>query len=170
MNEWNQIKVDILKVIENFMDMYPYSAPETLVIEAIANCLDANATNIAISVFLDEDQNRIFRVEDNGQGMTQKEFEDNYHALSISSKTKGQGIGFAGVGSKLYLALLASGENIVTETRSEDFQGASKITIIGNEPKWVYVDRKTLRHTGTIYEVKLRSKDANFLTAEKSLR
>lgn len=167
MNEWNQIKVDILKVIENFMDMYPYSAPETLVIEAIANCLDANATNIAISVFPDEDQNRIFKVEDNGQGMTQKEFEDNYHALSISSKTKGQGIGFAGVGSKLYLALLASGENIVTETRSEDFQGTSKITIIGNEPKWVYVDRKTLRHTGTIYEVKLRSEDANFLTTEK---
>ena len=167
MNEWSPLKVDILKVIENFMDMYPYPAPETLVVEAIANCLDAKATNIAISVVVDENGNKVFRVEDDGKGMTEKEFQDNYHALSITSKIKGQGIGFAGVGSKLYLAFLASGESIVTETRSESFRGASKITVIGNEPRWVYVDKETLEHTGTIYEVKLRSKDANFLTKER---
>ena len=167
MNEWSPLKVDVLKVIENFMDMYPYPAPETLVVEAIANCLDANATNITISIVVDDSGNKVFRVEDNGKGMYEKEFEDNYHALSISSKIKGQGIGFAGVGSKLYLAFLATGESIITETKSESFHGASKITVIGNEPRWVYVDRETLDHTGTIYEVKLRSKDADFLTKEK---
>lgn len=167
MNEWSPLKVDVLKVIENFMDMYPYPAPETLVVEAIANCLDANATNIAISIVVDEDGSKVFKVEDNGKGMTEKEFKDNYHALSISSKIKGQGIGFAGVGSKLYLAFLASGESIVTETKSESFYGTSKITVIENEPRWVYVDRETLEHTGTIYEVKLRSKDAEFLTKER---
>lgn len=166
MNEWSPLKVDVLKVIENFMDMYPYPAYETLVVEAIANCLDAKATNIAIGVIVDEDGNKIFRVEDNGKGMTEKEFQDNYHALSVSSKIKGQGIGFAGVGSKLYLAFLASGENIVTETKSEGFHGTSKITVIRNEPRWVYIDRETLKGTGTIYEVKLRSKDADFLTRE----
>lgn len=167
MNEWSPLKVDVLKVIENFMDMYPYPAPETLVVEAIANCLDAKATNIAIGIVVDKDGNKIFRVEDNGKGMTEKEFQDNYHALSVSSKMKGQGIGFAGVGSKLYLAFLASGENIVTETKSESFHRASKITIIRNEPRWVYIDRETLKRTGTIYEVKLRSKDAAFLNRER---
>lgn len=71
MNGWNPLKVDVLKVIENFMDMYPYPASETLVVEAIANCLDAKATEIAISIIKD-DRGKVFRVEDNGEGMTKK--------------------------------------------------------------------------------------------------
>ncbi|MCK4474425.1 ATP-binding protein, partial [Candidatus Bathyarchaeota archaeon] len=167
MNEMVPLKVDVLKVIENFMDMYPYPAPETLVVESIANGLDANARNIAINIVVDENGKKVFRVEDDGKGMTAKEFRDNYHALSVSSKIKGQGIGFAGVGSKLYLAFLASGESIVTETRSENFRGASRITVIEGEPRWGNIYRETLEHTGTIYEVKLRSEDAYFLTKER---
>lgn len=170
MGEWASLKVDILKVIQNFVEMYPYSAAECLVLEAIANCLDARANRIDVSVLIDKNGRKIFRVVDNGKGMDRKEFEDHYHALSISSKTKGEGIGFAGVGSKLYLIFLAAGESIITETRSNNFHGSSEITVIGNEPKWTYIGKKTLTHTGTLFEVKVNEKDAALLTPEQIIR
>jgi hypothetical protein len=170
MSEWTNLSVDILKVIQNFVEMYPYSAAECLVLEAIANCLDAKANRIDVSTYVDDRRRNIFRVVDNGRGMTKEEFEKNYHALSISSKTKGEGIGFAGVGSKLYLVFLSTGESIVTETKSEDFHGSSEITIIGNEPKWTYIDKRTLIATGTLYEVRINEKDADLLTPERIVK
>jgi len=170
MSAWSNLKVDVLKVIENFVEMYPYSSAECVVIEAIANCLDAKANRIDVSLITDESGRKIFRVVDNGKGMTKEEFEENYHALSISSKVKGEGIGFAGVGSKLYLVFLSAGERIVTETRSESFHATSQITVIGGEPKWTYIDKRTLTNTGTLYEVKLNEEDANFLTKEKIIQ
>jgi hypothetical protein len=166
MSQWSNLKVDVLKVIQNFVEMYPYPAAECLVLEAVANCLDAKATKIDVSIHSDEKGRKIFKVVDNGRGMSQREFEENYHALSVSSKTKGEGIGFAGVGSKLYLVFLASGESIITETKSESFHGSSEITVIGKEPKWTYIDKRTLSNTGTLYEVRLNQEDADSLTEE----
>jgi len=170
MVEWSSLKVDILKVIENFVEMYPYTPAECVVVEAIANCLDAKANRIDVSIYIDAEGRKIFKVVDNGKGMTKEEFEENYHALSISSKVKGEGIGFAGVGSKLYLVFLSAGESIVTETKSDSFHAASEITVIDNEPKWIYIDKRTLTNTGTLYEVKLNEEDANFLTQEKIIQ
>lgn len=170
MSQWSNLKVDIMKVIQNFVEMYPYSAAECLILEAIANCLDAKATRIDLTIYADVEGRKVLRVADNGRGMTKDEFEENYHALSISSKTKGEGIGFAGVGSKLYLVFLATGENIVTETKSDDFQSASKITVIDGEPKWAYVDKRTLVSNGTVYEVRLNASDAEFLAPERIVR
>jgi hypothetical protein len=167
MTGWANLKVDILKVIQNFVEMYPYSATDCLVLEAVANCLDAKANRMDVCILTDKKGRKIFRVVDNGRGMSKKEFEDNYHALSISSKTKGEGIGFAGVGSKLYLISLAAGESIYTETKSKDFHGASEITVIGNAPKWTYSNKKTLTHTGTLFETRLNEKDAALLSPEK---
>jgi hypothetical protein len=159
-----------MKVIENFVEMYPYSSAESVVIEAIANCVDAKANRIDVSIITDNNERKVFRVVDNGKGMTKEEFEENYHAFSISSKVKGEGIGFAGVGSKLYLVFLSAGESIVTETKSKSFHAASEITVIGGEPKWTYIDKKTLTNTGTLYEVKLNKEDAIFLTEEKIVK
>ena len=167
MTEWANLKVDVLKVIQNFVEMYPYPATDCLVIETIANCLDAGASKIDICLLTDNRGQRIFRAVDNGKGMSKEEFEEHYHALSISSKIKGEGIGFAGVGSKLYLIFLAAGESIITETKSRNFQGSSEITVINNEPKWIYVNKKTLTHSGTIFEVKLNENDTNLLTPKK---
>jgi len=167
MSSWSDLKVDILKVIQNFVEMYPYSAAEILVLEAIANSLDAKASGIDICVFTDDKGRKIFRVVDNGEGMSKSVFEENYHALSISSKSKGEGIGFAGVGSKLYLIFLAAGESIVTETKSKDFHGSSQITVINNAPKWTYINKKSLTHTGTLFEVRLNKEDALMLSKER---
>lgn len=167
MNTWSNLKVDILKVIENFVEMYPYSPAECVVIEAIANCLDAKATKIDVNLITDKNGKKIFRVIDNGKGMTKEEFEENYHALSVSSKVKGEGIGFAGVGSKLYLVFLSTGERIVTETKSDNLHAASEITVIGGEPKWTFIDKRALTTNGTLYEIRLNEEDANFLVREK---
>jgi len=157
----------MLNNIRNFVEMYPYPPVEAALVEAIANCLDAKATNIAISTFKDHEGKDVLKAEDNGKGMTKDEFEEHYHALSISSKVKGEGIGFAGVGSKLYVVFLAAGGNILTETKSGDFHDSSEITVINGEPKWRRIERRQLQHNGTMYELKLTREDAAFLTTEK---
>lgn len=167
MPEWSPLKIDMLNNIRNFVEMYPYPAAEAAMVEAIANCLDARATNIAIGTFVDHDGKEVLRVEDDGKGMTKEEFEEHYHALSISSKVKGEGIGFAGVGSKLYIIFLAAGGNILTETKSDQFHDASEIAVISGEPRWRRIERRQLQHRGTIYELKLTEEDADFLTTKR---
>ncbi len=76
MSEWNSLKLDMLNNIRNFVEMYPYLPVEAALIEAVANCLDANATNIAISTFKDQEGKSVLKVEDNGKGMTKDEFEE----------------------------------------------------------------------------------------------
>jgi HSP90 family molecular chaperone len=167
MSQWNPLKLNMLNNIRNFVEMYPYPPVEAALVEAVANCLDAKATNIAISAFKDSEGKDILKVEDNGKGMTKEEFEEHYHALSVSSKVKGEGIGFAGVGSKLYVIFLAAGGNILTETRSDNFHDSSEIIVINGEPKWRHIERRQLNHNGTIYELKLTEEDATFLTNQK---
>jgi hypothetical protein len=126
---------------------------EVLVIESIANSIDANASTIKITL-----HDNIFSVEDNGVGMTKEEFEEYFAALAFSGKKKGQGIGWAGIGAKLYLAVPDS-EIYVESRKRMDMEGfACKIWPVGSDIEWDYVDGepKVLKHAGTYYEVKLR--------------
>src|SRR2546428_5128522 len=95
------LKINMRKIIENFLNAYPMSPEDVLVVESVANGLDAKANTINLKITTD-----LFAAEDNGKGMDKKEFEDNFAALAISSKEKGGGgIGFAGIGARLYLAI-----------------------------------------------------------------
>jgi hypothetical protein len=60
-------------------------------------------------------------VTDNGTGMTQEEF-DQYHDFAAGLKTRGMGIGFAGVGAKISFNIAS---RVVTETRSSSYTGGS---------------------------------------------
>jgi len=153
LSEWKSLKVDFKNVITDFLTSYPYDSFEVLVIETVANSIDSGATTIQIGL-RKTDNGLAYRVEDNGSGMTRKQFENNYHALALSSKTKGQGIGFAGIGAKLYLACLSSGQKIITETRQGEATLASELTLIRGEPKWRYVSGELADH-GTVYTVVL---------------
>ena len=53
---------------------------------------------------------RSMRIVDNGKGMNDREFEE-YHDIAATTKTRGKGIGFAGVGVKLSL-LCAKSEGV----------------------------------------------------------
>ena len=112
-------KVDLRHLLEDLRDAYPGGLEETILTALIANSLDAGAS--VIRVFADPAATT-FRVVDDGRGMVWKELKQ-FHNLAASSKTRGAGIGFAGVGIKL--ALLAARE-VVTESRRGKSHAASR--------------------------------------------
>jgi Histidine kinase-, DNA gyrase B-, and HSP90-like ATPase len=155
--EWRPLKVNIRNLINDFLEAYQTEPEEVMVVESIANSLDAGAKDIWVS--LDRTPaGDVYSLADNGKGMIQKEFEDSYHALALSSKEKGGTIGFAGVGGKLYLVMLETGNSIYTETKSASFHGASELTMKGDDAKWkpVPVRNKVTGTTGTYVELLLR--------------
>ena len=114
-------QVNWRKIIDDFRSAYQLrDAWEIVLIELIANSIDAGATEIDLTIA--GELPKVLRVIDNGKGMTRSEF-GQYHNLGSLTKERGAGIGWAGVGAKLYLDRSAS---IYSETRSESFEGASK--------------------------------------------
>ena len=105
-----ETRVDLLHLLEDLRDAYPGSAEETLVTEAVANALDSGATVIQLRAGV---TGGTLTVLDNGAGMHRRELA-RYHDLAASTKTRGHGIGFAGVGIKLGLLLA---REVRTETR-----------------------------------------------------
>lgn len=147
------LRVNLLHALEDFLDAYPYSPPEVALVEGISNSIDVDATRIEISL---DEENETFSLLDNGGGMSKEDFE-NYHTVALSSKRKGQGIGFAGVGSKIYLAASPEAE-IVTQTKGPDGAFASVIKRERTEHGYdlVYDElRPTIKSRGTLYQVKM---------------
>lgn len=105
-----ETRVDLLHLLEDLRDAYPGALEETILTEIVANSLDSGSTCIT---FTTDAPQATLSVVDNGSGMQRRDLI-RYHDLASSSKTRGEGIGFAGVGIKL--GLLAC-EEVVTETR-----------------------------------------------------
>ena len=94
-----ETKVRIRKLIRDLRDQYPYGAVLAMLIETIGNSIDAHANEIRIEI---DRKNYRFRAVDNGIGMKEDEFIE-YHNIAAQTKTRGVGIGFAGVGAKIFL-------------------------------------------------------------------
>jgi hypothetical protein len=105
-----ETRVDLLHLLEDLRDAYPGSLEETILTEIIANSLDSGASRILIEA---DAPQATLTVMDDGSGMQRRELA-RYHDLAASTKTRGQGIGFAGVGIKLGLLVC---EEVRTETR-----------------------------------------------------
>ena len=105
-----ETRVDLQHLLEDLRDAYPGSLEETILTEVMANSLDSGATEIA---FETDQSLRTLTAIDNGSGMQRRELA-RYHDIAASSKTRGDGIGFAGVGIKLGLLICAE---VLTETR-----------------------------------------------------
>jgi hypothetical protein len=88
---------DWKKLIKDFRDQFPYDPLTALVVETFANALDAKATRIDIRV-----DGNTYKILDNGDGMTPHEFRE-YHNIASLTKRRGETIGFAGVGAKVFL-------------------------------------------------------------------
>ena len=105
-----ETRVDLLHLLEDLRDAYPGAIEETILAEIVANSLDSGASRI----FIDADAGQAtLSVTDDGSGMQRRELA-RYHDLAASTKSRGQGIGFAGVGIKLGLLI---SEEVLTETR-----------------------------------------------------
>src|ERR687892_1032367 len=105
-----ETRVDLQHLLEDLRDAYPGSLEETILTEIMANALDSGATQIS---FESDAASSTLTTADNGSGMQRRELA-RYHDVAASTKTRGQGIGFAGVGIKLGLLVCAE---VLTETR-----------------------------------------------------
>jgi hypothetical protein len=106
-----ETRVDLHHLLEDLRDAYPGSLEETILTEIVANSLDSGASYISLRTNQPEST---LTVTDDGSGMTRLQLR-RYHDLATSTKQRGAGIGFAGVGIKL--GLLAC-ENVLTESHS----------------------------------------------------
>jgi anti-sigma regulatory factor (Ser/Thr protein kinase) len=105
-----QTRVDLRHLLEDLRDAYPDAIEETILSEVVANALDSGATSVRV---LTDPSEATVVVVDDGCGMGRRELA-RYHDLASSTKTRGEGIGFAGVGIKLGLLVA---EAVLTETR-----------------------------------------------------
>jgi hypothetical protein len=105
-----ETRVDLLHLLEDLRDAYPGASEETILTEIVANALDSGAATITLTT---DPTMPALTIVDDGAGMRRRELA-RYHDIAASTKVRGAGIGFAGVGVKI--ALLTCAE-VVTETR-----------------------------------------------------
>jgi hypothetical protein len=105
-----ETRVDLLHLLEDLRDAYPGAAEETILTEIVANAIDSGATALAVTA--DTAESTLTLLDDGG-GMHRRDLA-RYHDVAATTKVRGEGIGFAGVGIKI--GLLVS-EEVVTETR-----------------------------------------------------
>lgn len=160
-----ETRVDILHLLEDLRDAYPGGLEETILTEVVANALDSGATTIA---FATDPPAATFTLTDDGSGMARRELA-RYHDIAATTKTRGRGIGFAGVGIKL--GLLAA-EEVVTETRRGTTHIASAWRLVSRQRaawKWIEPPGLVASH-GTAVRLRLKEPlspllDSGFLAA-----
>jgi HSP90 family molecular chaperone len=105
-----ETRVDLQHLLEDLRDAYTGALEETILTEVVANALDSGAARIRMTT---NPTTAALTIVDDGRGMRRPELA-RYHDVAASTKRRGEGIGFAGVGIKL--GLLVSRE-VITETR-----------------------------------------------------
>ncbi|MGH7315085.1 MAG: ATP-binding protein [Candidatus Rokuibacteriota bacterium] len=105
-----ETRVDLHHLLEDLRDAYPGATEETILTEIVANSLDSGAATIAITT---DTARAALTIVDDGTGMRRRELA-RYHDIAASSKVRGDGIGFAGVGIKIGLLVC---KEVLTETR-----------------------------------------------------
>ncbi len=106
-----QTRINLKHLLEDIRDSYPFPEEETIITELVANALDSGAS----TVWFDPHPSRkTLTVRDDGQGMGRGSLK-GYHDIASSTKVRGKGIGFAGIGAKLSLLIC---EAVTTESRS----------------------------------------------------
>jgi hypothetical protein len=129
-----ETRVDLLHLLEDLRDAYPASLQETILSELVANALDSGASRIDITCDLAAAATTVI---DNGHGMSRRDLA-RFHDIAASTKARGAGIGFAGVGVKL--GLLEASE-VLTETSTGARHHATTWRLKSSRrAPWEYVD------------------------------
>jgi hypothetical protein len=146
----HESSVNFENLIKDLADMYPFDVGEVVLVELVANALDSKANQIKI----DYDKHaKSLVVTDNGTGMSQNDF-NQYHDFAAGLKTKGMGIGFAGVGAKISFNIASQ---VITETKSASYYGGSNWYLeAGNKLVWNDITPTNLDTYGTRVKVVFR--------------
>jgi hypothetical protein len=147
-----ETRVDLQHLLEDIRDAYPGALEETIVTEIVANSLDSGATRL---IFTADAHEATLTLVDDGAGMARRELA-RYHDIASSTKMRGEGIGFAGVGIKL--GLLAC-EEVLTETRrGKSYVATSWRLASRHRAPWRWVPPLGLvEQAGTAVRLKLRN-------------
>jgi len=147
----HESSVNFQNLIRDLAEMYPFDVTEIVVVELIANSLDAKASRILINF---DPRNKVLVIEDNGTGMNRSQF-DEYHDFAAGLKVRGSGIGFAGLGAKISFNIA---DRVITETRSKSLARGSN-WYLHSKTKLCWEDIKSthIRKRGTRVEVQFRS-------------
>jgi hypothetical protein len=130
--------------------MYPFEVDVVVPVELVANSLDAGASQISIEY--NPEQN-VLMITDNGEGMSAQQFKE-YHDFAAGLKTRGSGIGFAGVGAKISFNIA---DTVLTETRSKSFSGGSNWFLESKKKLvWEDVEPAHIQGHGTMVQVWFR--------------
>ena len=97
-----ETRVDLLHLLEDLRDANPGSTEGTILTEIVANALDSGAATITITT---DPAAPALTIVDDGAGMRRRELS-RYHDIAASTKVRGAGIGFAGVGIKIALLVI----------------------------------------------------------------
>jgi hypothetical protein len=153
--------VNVKRLVQNIADQYPFEPQVSALVELIANALDAKASEIQIN--LDKIDGTL-GITDNGIGMDKRRFLD-YHDFASSTKSRGEGIGFAGQGAKLALNFC---QRVITETISSNYRGYSEWYLKGNDAPYKIYDGYilNLKHFGTSVTLYLDKKTTEFYDEE----
>ena len=150
---------DLKHALENFANMYD-SHPLMLVDETISNSLDADASSIDIKIETTSGA-AIISFLDNGPGMNESQFT-NYQKASFSTKDKKFGLGFAGIGAKLYVIAHEKSE-IITETFNGKKQLACSFYVNDGVKTCQRKPIQKFTRPGTFYKVILKPEDHYYL-------
>lgn len=143
--------INFRNLIKDLADMYPEEVSDVVISELIANSLDAKASTISISYNREE---KVLVFTDNGKGMEKSQF-DEYHDFAASLKSRGTGIGFAGLGAKISFNVA---NQVITETKSDCFLGGSNWYLKSNKKLvWEEIEPKHLKNNGTRVEIRFKT-------------
>lgn len=147
-----ETRVDLLHLLEDLRDAYPGALEETILTEIVANSLDSSASRVSLTA---SPTDATLMVVDDGQGMRRQDLI-RYHDLAASTKTRGEGIGFAGVGIKLGLLIC---EEVLTESRRGKHHIATRWHLAGrHKAPWKWTEPPGLVEAqGTAVRLKLQN-------------
>jgi hypothetical protein len=147
-----ETRVDLLHLLEDLRDAYPGAAEETILTEIVANAIDSRAATLRITA---DPGAGTLTILDDGQGMRRRDLA-RYHDVAATTKVRGEGIGFAGVGIKI--GLLVSDE-VLTETRLRRHHAATTWHLASrNRAPWKWVQPPGLvADHGTAVRLRLKN-------------
>lgn len=128
-----ETRVDLLHLLQDLADAYPGDLHETILVEIVANALDSGAARIRVNA---DPAAQTITVIDDGAGMRRADLR-RFHDVATSTKSRGDGIGFAGVGIKL--GLLVSDEVITESKRGKDHISTSWTLASRKRAPWRWV-------------------------------
>ena len=149
-----RVEVDTDHLMVDLARIYD-SGPEMVVSEVFGNAVDVSATKLDVTLGTDS-VGKYVKFVNNGPPMKSGDFV-NYNTLARSSKQFGEGLGWAGIGAKLYLGIWQDSK-IITTSSDGITTTATELYFKEKVLFWDYI-QSSEKFQGTSYKAYLTKED-----------